>query len=85
MTVSLLKNNDTKSVPEEIEMIDELECKQNKHSKKIEIIVSPQKNNDTAVHELKCKQKKWSKKVDVKVALQKNNDTVVALKKISKK
>jgi len=64
------KNSDTKKHED-----NELECKQNDHSKRVEIMGSLQINNDTAVHELKCKQTKLSKKVNVKVALQKNYNT----------
>jgi len=65
--VALQKDYDTEKHKE-----DELECKQNNHSKTVEIMGSTQKNNDTAVHELKCKHNKLSKKVNVKVVLQKN-------------
>jgi len=61
------KNSDTEKHED-----NEVECKQNDHSKTVKIIGSSQKNNDTAVPELKCKQNKLSKKVNVKVALQKN-------------
>jgi len=71
------KNNDTpqKNSNTEKHEDNELECKQNDHSKTVELIGSPQINNESAVPELKCKLNKLSKKVNVKVAPQKNYDT----------
>ena len=69
MKVALQKNDDTEKHEENV-----LECKQNNHSKMVEIMGSLQKNNNAAVHELKCKHNKLSKKVNMKVVLQKNYD-----------